>query len=308
MIVEATRKLSVVLAGLVVMAGCGENEESVSRQPTDASAAGRPATNYYETTGTLRLLRPEIGRLVIEHEEIPGYMPKMTMPFKVLDVALMEGLQPNDRLAFRIVDTPDEAWIDSIRKTGVAEPVTGPTNRMFRVVRDVEPLAVGDPVPAYTFTNQLGQPVRLGDLRGTAYGMTFIFTRCQYPEFCPRMSRNFAEAAKLLRADAASPTNWHLFSLSFDVEYDTPEVLAGYARHQRYDPAYWSFLTGALIDVDAITEQFGLVFPRSDTFGFDHNMRTVVVDARGKVHSILIGNEWKPEELAEDLKKAAAAN
>jgi cytochrome oxidase Cu insertion factor (SCO1/SenC/PrrC family) len=84
--------------------------------------------------------------------------------------------------------------------------------------------------------------------------------------------------------------------------------MKAYARQYDFDPEHWSFATGALIEIDALTEQFGLVFPRSETgAGFDHNLRTVVIDAQGKVQSILIGNQWKVKDLVAEMAKAARA-
>src|SRR5207247_3639586 len=120
------------------------------------------------------------------------------------------------------------------------------------------------------------------------------------------MSSNFADAYKRLAAMPEAPENWRLLSISFDPEHDTPEVLRNYAKKYQADTNHWSFATGALIDIDAITEQFGLMFPREGA-GFNHNLRTVVVDAQGKVQKVFIGNAWKVRDLVEEIVKAAAA-
>jgi protein SCO1/2 len=235
-------------------------------------------------------------------------MPKMTMPLEAKDPKELAGLQPNDLLHFRMVVTKDDGWIDQITKVGTASPTNAaPVVPRTRLVRDVEPLKVGDAMPEYPFTTELGQPLNFRDLKGTAYAFTFIFTRCPFPVFCPRMCDNFTVAQRSL-SRPGQPANWRLFSISFDVENDTPAVLKKYAERLHYDPAKWSFLTGPIIEIDAITEQFGLYFARSEsTVLFDHNLRTVVVDAAGKIQRIIVGNEWKPEELVAELVKGAAA-
>jgi protein SCO1/2 len=270
-------------------------------------AGCRPGQQTYSVKGTVQEIKPGGRTVIIDHEEIPGYMPAMTMPFTVKDTNELAGINPRDILQFRMVVTKDDGWIEGLTRIGVAPPTNAAQlNRTFRRVREVEPLNVGDAMPDYTFTNELGRVVRLADLRGRAYAFNFIFTRCPFPLFCPKLSENFLTAARQLRADRSAPTNWHLFSITFDVDYDTPERLRAYAQRYNYDPARWSFLTGALIDIDAITEQFGLVFPRSETgIGFDHNLRTVVVDAAGRVRLILPNSDWKPEVLVEALKSAA---
>jgi len=148
--------------------------------------------------------------------------------------------------------------------------------------------------------------IHLADFQGQALAFTFIFTRCPFPNFCPRMSSNFADAYKQLSSAPDAPKNWRLLSISFDPEHDRPEVLKSYAKKYQYETNHWSFATGALIDIDAITEQFGLMFPREGA-GFNHNLRTVVVDAQGKVQKVFIGNEWKVADLVAEIVKAAAA-
>lgn len=276
--------------------------------PTSAPANTR--TNFYFVKGVIKELKPDGRTAIIEHEAIPNYMDAMTMPLRVKNTNELASLHPGDQVFFRMVVTDFEGWIDQVTKTGTAPPAVS-TNasetkpkKSFRRVRDVLPLNIGDAVPDYPLTNHLGQAISLGQFKGQALALTFIFTRCPFPEFCPRMGNNFQATAKKLAALPNSPTNWHLLSITFDVEFDTPSVLKGYAARYPADPAHWSYATGAQIEIDALTEQFGLGFAREGTI-FNHNLRTVVIDAAGRVQSILIGNEWKPEELIAELVKAA---
>jgi protein SCO1/2 len=278
------------------------------RQNVPAPSAGSAAQpQVYQVKGVVREVVPEKLKVKIEHEEIPGYMEKMTMMFDVKDQKELAGLQANDSVSFRMIVTEDDGWIDQIRKSG--SPSTAPpAAETFRRTRDVDPLSVGDAMPDYQFTNQLGQVVRLSDFKGRAYAFTFIFTRCPFPTFCPQLSRSFQQAQTALEAMSNGPTNWHLFSITIDPQFDTPAVLQDYAKRQRANPERWSFLTAALIDIDAIGEQFGLQFWRTSPDALpNHNVRTVVVDATGRVQWVSAENEWKPEALAEQIVKAAAA-
>jgi len=254
-------------------------------------------------------MRPEEKSVRIKHEEIPGYMAAMTMPFDVRDTNELAGLEVGDSIAFRMTVTDTEGWIDQIKRLNATRTNTLPTSGSFRFVRDVEPLNIGDPLPEYHFTNQFGQPVSLSQFRGQALAITFLFTRCPYPTFCPLMASNFEAVQKELLAIPNAPTNWHLLTISFDPEWDTPSRLKVYAERYHYDARHWSFLTGTLIDVTAITEQFGLQFWREgQDQNISHNLRTAVVDARGRVQTILSQNKWKPEELLAEILKAARAS
>jgi protein SCO1/2 len=285
----------------------------VSCRPDHTAAPPSPAaskTNLqtYQVKGAIKELFPEKKKVKIAHEDIPNYMEAMTMMFDVKDAKELAGLQAGDTVSFRMLVTDDDGWIDQLKKLDGPRTPLPPEPSTFRRVREVEPLAVGDKLPDYTFTNTLGHTVRLNDFQGRALGITFIFTRCPFPTFCPRLSSNFSEAAEKLKSMPNGPTNWHLLSITIDPEYDTPGRLQAYAQRYKADPATWDFLTGALIDITAVSEQFGLQFWRSNpNEPINHNVRTVVVDATGRIQWITPENEWKSDTLVEQMVRAAQA-
>ena len=170
----------------------------------------------------------------------------------------------------------------------------------------VEPLSVGDVVPEYTFTNQFGAEFRLSDFRGQVLGLTFFFTRCPYPAFCPRTSANVAATARALSAADSGLTNWHLLQISFDPDHDTPEVLRKYGEGFDCDSNRWTLATGDMMQIDGLTEQLGLVFGR-DGESYSHNVRTAVLDGEGRLRLIITGNTWKVETLVAAMKAAGGA-
>jgi protein SCO1 len=287
---------SIVMIVSLLWVGC-------SQQPNTATAsATNSVPKSYSVRGVIQEFRPGDKEIVIKHEEIPDYMPAMTMPFPVKSTNEFAGLQTNDQVSFTMMVTEKDGWIQDLKKIGVDSNSFGTPLEQPRVrlVRDVEPLKGGDKMPNYTFTNSLGQKMSLNDFAGQAYAFTFIFTRCPFPTFCPRMSTSYSEAFKQLNAETNGVTNWHLLTITFDPEFDTPERLKEYSEYYRPDPKKWDFLTGAMLDIDAITEQVGLVFAY-EKGTFNHNLRTVVVDKNGQLRTILKGNEWKPEDLAAEI-------
>jgi protein SCO1/2 len=292
-----------ILAGALFLSGCAHERADQRQNGAQQNSPAKGQPELYQAKGIVQSIDAQKKRVVIKHEEIPNYMAAMTMPFDVKKKEEIENLNPGDEVTFRMVITPDDGWIENIQKTGSRIPLERPAIRM---VRDVEPLEEGDVMPNYSFTNTLGKKVSLYDHKGEALALTFIFTRCPFPNFCPRMSGNFAEASKILKNDPSAPANWALFSISFDPDYDTPAKLRSFSKLYGAEPGKWDFVTGAQVDIDAITEQFGLGFAYEQGT-FQHNLRTVVIDAAGKVQKIFIGNEWKPEELADEIKKAAKA-
>ena len=262
----------------------------------------------YQVKGVIKEVSADHKQARIEHENIPGYMEAMTMMFDVKDTNELKGLQPNDQVAFRMIVTESDGWIDQVKKIGTVTPTVTDTPPPMRRVREVEPLKAGDLLPEYKFTNELGKVVSLSDFKGKAVAITFLFTRCPFPVYCPRMATNFKDTYKLLKEKSDAPQNWHLLAITIDPNFDTPAVLKDYAERYDYDPAKWSFLTGEAIDITAITEQFGLLYwlpdPKQPT-GISHNLRTVVIDANGRVQKILPENKWEAPELVDELIKAA---
>jgi protein SCO1/2 len=284
--------LSLILFGLSAIA-----------QPTSD-----PRTNQeiHTATGIIVELNPSEKKVKIKHDEIPGYMQAMTMPFDVKDANELSGLEAGDPVSFRLIVANNYVWIDQLRKTGARANVPAAGSPVSSG-RNLEPLNEGDPLPEYHFTNQLGQAFSTAQFKGQALAITFLFTRCPFPNFCPLMANNFADVQKKLLATPHAPANWHLLTISFDPEFDTPAVLQKYAEAHGADPGHWTFATGTLPDITAIGEQFGLTFWKEQTGIISHNLRTIVIDASGRVQKIFTGNDWQPEDLLAEMIKASSA-
>jgi len=293
-----------VWLAMIFTAGAADTNSATGSPPPSAVSINATNQRTFQVRGVVMELDPDGVTARVKHEEIPGYMPAMTMPIEVKDTNELAGLAVGDSISFRLIVTEDDGWMDQVRKLDVAEKTGAPTTGSFRFVRDVEPLNVGDLLPDYTFTNQAGQPVHLEQYRGQALALTFIFTRCPFPTFCPLMSSNFEKAQNQLLATTNGPTNWQLLTLSIDPEYDTPAILKGYAEARRYNPKHWSFAVGSLVDVTALAEQFGMYFWREGGT-ISHNLRTVVIGADGRIRKIIPENKWTADELVAEMIQAA---
>lgn len=303
------------VAALAVLFSLGA--VSCSKQSGPGGAPGTNATTIsgsstnpriYQVKGVLKEIRHERTKALIDHENIPGYMEAMTMLLDVRDTNEFNGLVAGDTITFRMLVTEDDGWIDQLKKVDGPRTPLASKPSTFRPVRSVEPLAVGDKMPEYVLTNSLGKELKLSSLKGRAYAFTFIFTRCPFPNFCPRLNSHFEAVQKSLKAMTNGPANWTLLSITIDPDFDTPEVLKNYSVRYSPDPAHWQWLTAPLIDITAIGEQFGLQFWRANpSEPINHNVRTIVVDAAGVVQWITPDNEFKPDMLVEQLVKAAKA-
>ena len=298
--------LSALLA--LLFAGCRPDSGS----PTGRAPAGESVTNY-DARGVVLSINPAESEVVIRHEEIPGYMMAMTMPFTVRGTNELEKVKAGDGVRFRMRVTETDGWIDQIQvvsNAAPAAPAPAATNSPppgFRVLPNVADLKPGDLVPNYSFTNQFGKRFDLQSFRGQALAVTFIFTRCPFPTFCPRISEHFGKVQSLLQSERSGPTNWHLLSLSFDPAYDTPDTMKAYGERWKADPARWTLATGAMDQIEPFAISVGLYFGRDvSVANMNHNLRTLVIAPDGHLRQVLVGNEWTSEELAEAVSKAAS--
>jgi protein SCO1 len=244
---------------------------------------------------------PERNEITIKHEDIKGFMPGMTMPFSVRDPALLRDRAPGDLITATLVVGEVEAHLSALTKTGFA-PVTDPPPAP--VSEGVKP---GDAVADATFIDQDGTVRRLADFRGHRVVLTFMYTRCPLPEFCPLMDRNFVAVQRAL-AKAPQFADVRLLSVTMDPAFDTPAVLKAHAARLQADPATWSFISPEPGGAPAFFEQFGLIVERQGSGAGDitHNLRTVVLDADGKVSALRTGNDWTPAQLIADLRSTPA--
>jgi protein SCO1/2 len=257
----------------------------------------------FAAKGVVRELSRDDLTVTIRHEAISNYMGAMIMPFKVEDASEMAGLHPGDEVTFRLHVTRTDSWVDHIARTGTVKSAGTKPNASA-------PTAVHprDPLWYYNFTNELGQPVSLNSFHGQALAITFIYTRCPLPNYCPRLSRNFQEASQKLESMSRAPTNWHFLSISFDSEYDSPEVLKAYGNSYQYDPAHWSFLTGPPDKIAELARASGVNYEYDEGL-INHNFRTLIVDGNGHLQMIFpTSGDFSDSIVAEIIKAAAVTN
>lgn len=255
----------------------------------------------YSVRGVVEKVDTTNSSVTVKHEAIPGYMEAMTMPFDVKNTNELRGLKGGDRIAFQMIVTSNDGWIEHIVKLNQS-PEQLPSRSSIQVARAVAPMDVGEHIPDFHLTNELGQAVSRTTLEGKAFAITFIFTRCPFPTFCPRMTSNFAEVEKKM-SQKGGPQNWQLLSVSFDPAHDTPSKLLEYGKAQHYDPAHWHFLTGSENAISELCDAFDQRFWQ-DGGSISHNLRTAVIDAHGRLQKLFTGNDWTPDELMAELVKA----
>jgi protein SCO1/2 len=265
------------------------------------------AVRSFNARGVIRDVPAGKGTLIVRHEDIPGLMPKMTMEFTVLDTNELRGLRVGDGIAFKVMATDEDSWIEGIRPIGTNEVTsTAPLDPSSASLLNIAQLKRGDPMPDAELLGETGLGIRLSDFNGRAVAFTFIFTRCPLPDFCPRMNQHFSRAREILLQQTNGPTNWQFLSISFDPEFDRPGVLTRYAYSYRgKNVERWTFAAAPENVMKAMASQLDFRFAKEGGT-FLHNLRTVVLDPQRRVYRQFEGNKWKAEELAAALTEAAA--
>ena len=254
------------------------------------SAAG--CAKHYTTTGlVLKLDRP--GSIVtISHDTFPGFMEAMAMPFDLKGSARAAALTPGDRVRFRLAVKGGRSWVDRVQVVSAASVDAGLQQTPAVPVL----VSVGAPMPEFELTDQSGRRVALSMLKGKVVAVTFIYTRCPLPDYCPRMVENFRSVRQ--RFATRMDRDLVFLTISFDPTFDTPEMLAKYAASQRAGGPGWHFLTGDPAKIERVCNAFGIQYWPEEGL-ITHSLQTAVIDREGRLAATVEGKDFTPQQLGD---------
>jgi protein SCO1/2 len=241
------------------------------------------------------------GEITVDTQAIPGYMGAMTMPYTLRQPNIATELHPGDTITAVLTPTNDADYLDQIVVIGQARPDYKPAVTF----NDLEP---GEVIPNFEFRNQSNRMIRLGQFKGKVLLLTFIYTRCPLPNFCVRMSRNFAQIDKTLQKEPALYGKTHLVSVSFDPQYDTPQVLRSYGgaytgNYSKETFAHWDFAVPPEKELPKVLQFFDVGATPEKDKTITHSLSTVVIAPDGKLYKWYPGNDWTPEQILQDVQK-----
>jgi protein SCO1/2 len=297
--VTLSTALVVVMTGAVTafLGGCRGTFAPAAQSQQQPMAGGK----QYHIRGIVVASDAKTGAVTLDTDAIPGYMEAMTMPYTLRQPDIATELHRGDTITAVMTVTPDANLLDQIVVVDQAKPDYVPAV----TYNDLEP---GETIPDFEFLNQSGRRVRLDQWRGKVVLLTFIYTRCPLPNFCVRMSRNFAEIDKELQKDPELYRKTHLLSVSFDPKYDTPKVLRSYGgaytgRYTEETFTHWDFAAPAEKELKKVLLFFDIGVTPGGEATLTHSLSTVVIGPDGKVYKWYPGNDWKVSQVMADVKK-----
>jgi protein SCO1 len=259
-----------------------------------------PAPKRYPISGQVLAVSADSLALTIKHGDIPGFMPAMTMTYGVASKALMEGRTPGE-----LINGTLEASDAGPRLVAIAHAGDAPLPPANEVGMAAGLLETGEIVPDVALIDQTNARRSFNDWRGSFTLITFIYTRCPLPNFCPLMDQNFAALERAIAKDPKLAGHVKLLSISFDPEHDTPEVLAAHAARLKADAAVWTFATSDRVTIDRLAGKFGVnVIRAPDPTQITHSLRTTLIDPDGRIVKFYDGNDWTPGAVLSDLRAA----
>ena len=259
----------------------------------------------YHLKGTVVQVDKAQQHLVIDHEEIPGFMGAMTMPYPVADAATLERVSPGDQITADVVVSDNQIRLENVVVVKKGDGKSAPPGA------ELQPSEQPGPVPDFALVNQDGERIHLGQYRGKSVLLTFIYTRCPLPDYCPLMTHNFAEIEKALVNSPELYAKTQLLSISFDSQHDTPAVLRNYAKAFVADRgartfAHWEFATVPAAEKSALTKFFD-VFVTEEQGQITHSLSTAIISPDGLVYKSYNRNDWKPADALADLRSSVDA-
>jgi len=264
------------------------------------ACSNTPPPKQYPLTGQILAVIPERRSLTIRHEDIPNFMPAMTMTYTVATPELMQGRAVGETIVATLEVGEGQARLTSITHTG-SGPVPESANAIALATGILQE---GDSIPDAALIDEHDQRFSVADWKGKVTLLTFTYTRCPLPDFCPLMDEHFSSIQDRIAADPQLVASVRLVSVTVDPTHDTPAVLAAHAAKRHAKPAIWTFATGDERTVGRFAGALGVTIVREKDDTVTHALRTFLISRDGRIWKIFPGNDWKVDEVVAAIRNA----
>jgi protein SCO1/2 len=277
-------------------------------KPSTAPAAAKTAPLQYHVRGTVVSTDAASGEVTLDAGEISGLMPAMTMPYRLENPSELSELHPGDLITATLLADHDADGPTNFRLAEIV--VIAQARPDYKPKVEYHVPAQGDVVPNFKLLDQSDRTISLQQFHGKVVLMTFIYTRCPLPDYCPRLSSNFAAIDKTLQADPALYNKTHLLSISFDPTYDTPAVLRTYGSayvnsKEKESFQHWNFAAPSVAELSKMEQFFDVGVTSGEDGTLQHSLSTVLIGKDGKVVAFYPTNDWTTAEVLEKIKFAS---
>jgi protein SCO1/2 len=296
---------------LVVSAACNRTPSQLAATSAQSSA------KRFAFKGKVMSVDKNAGTANIDNEPVPGFMDAMVMPYTIKPASALDQLQPGDTITADVVVQPDKVppdstqpdntyWLENVKVVAHSQTPAGKPTSSIHIP------SPGDQVPDFKLVNQNGQHTSLHQYRGQTLLLTLIYTRCPFPDFCPRVSHEFAAIDRQVRADPSRYGKTHLLSICFDPAHDTPKVLRayGFSCAGTKDPAlftHWEFSAIPQSELQKFADYFALTYSE-DGGAITHSLSTAVISPDGKIYRWYHGADWQASDVLQDIAAAHSAS
>ncbi|MHB1021095.1 MAG: SCO family protein [Acidobacteriaceae bacterium] len=290
---------------MLLASGVSGCKRSVNTQSSAGVSQASTQVKTYPVRGKVLGTDASTGTITLDGEAIPGFMDAMVMPYKLKQPNILSELHPGDKITATLYTTDQGDYLDQIVIVAQGKLDYKPTG-IYHVPQ------AGDLVPDFKLLNQSDKTIHLHQYKGKVLLVTFIYTRCPLSDYCPRMSRYFAEINSTLKKDPRLYARTHLLSISFDPVYDKPAVLRSYGEaytgnYTKSTFQHWEFAAPSKEDLSEVTHYFDVGVTPGQNGTLTHSLSTVVIGPDSKVVAWYPTNEWKPADILNHVKQTLEA-
>ncbi len=250
----------------------------------------------YSVRGTILEVRKDSNEFLIHHDEIPGFMMAMTMPFKLADSLDLYRYNVGDSLKFRLIMGEKRAIASEFKLLGKGTlPIP---DDMWD--DEYTALEIGEIFTDITLLDLDSNTVSLSNSDGKFRLISYIFTRCPMPNMCPAVVVKNQYLSKIFQ----DIPEIEFLLISFDYLYDTPSILKlNYGSLVESNPnlkAYSSF--GHINDIFTLGGQSQVSFWGIEENDIGHSLRSVLIDPERRLLKAYDGMDWLPEIAEREIR------
>jgi len=249
----------------------------------------------YNVKGTIIEIRPIKNEFLIHHDEIPGFMMAMTMPFKLEDSSYINKFNIGDSVQFQLKITNKIALSNHFIKLG-----KGTLPKSNDIWDDnYSPIDIGEILSDVNLLNTDSTLFNLSKSDGKFRLLSYIFTRCPMPNMCPAV----IVKNQYLANEFKDNSNIEFIIISFDYNYDTPSILnKTYSNIIESNPNIRILSSyGNIDEIFKIAGQSNVSFWGIEENDIGHSLRSILIDPERRILQAFEGMDWKPEKVKKDL-------